>query len=287
MARFIKHVTLAGATVAPGVQLTKTWRVRNDHPTDSWPSSVEVVQVGGEALTADPQSVRGGVVPGGEQDITVFAFAPQSPGYYECHFRLSCVDTSLKFGQRLTMAITVVGPMTSSSSSDESGSSSSSSSSSDSSSSSESDVDDNDSLSMDPRKTRKLKRKIQKLESKHRAKIFRISNKLDKLYITQHDAAVAEAVALPIADMVHSDNAEAAGKWQAEAEQLSSMGFTNRAWNARLLVKFGGNVERVVQRLLEKRKKQEKKQAKKLHKKDKKCKKKEKKRLKKELLRPV
>lgn len=283
MARFIKHVTLAGATVAPGVQLKKTWRVRNDHPAASWPDKVEIVQVGGEAaLSADTQSVRGGVVPGGEQDITVFAQAPHSPGYYECHFKLSCVDTSLRFGQRLTLAITVVGPMTSSSSSSSDESDSSSSSSSDSSSS---DTDDDVPMSVHPRKARKLKRKIQKLESKHRAKISRISNKLEKLNIAQRAVAAdaAVAVALPVADTVPCGNPEAAQQWQAEAEQLSSMGFSNHAWNARLLVKFGGNVERVVQRLLEKRKKQEKKHAKKLHKKLYKCKKKEQKKAKKAL----
>lgn len=51
-------------------------------------------------------------------------------------------------------------------------------------------------------------------------------------------------------DHVSSDDGEHRGTWGAALRELEAMGFTDRRRNVRLLVKFSGNMDRVVMRLL-------------------------------------
>lgn len=121
MARMVSHVTIPNGTVLqPGQHFTKTWRLRNDS-TAPWPESVELALVGGNGAdmqtTATP-ILRGGVLPGGEADVTVELVAPSQPGQYEGFWRLrmhdeGTIQPGFKFGQRLKCEILVKGGLSS------------------------------------------------------------------------------------------------------------------------------------------------------------------------------
>jgi len=115
-ARFVKHVTLENDSVVnAGDEFTKTWRVRNESNV-AWPENVELIVVGGDAsLAVQPSvTVRGGVPPNTEADLSVACRAPTTPGSYQTFWRLKEVDGK-RFGQRLGLSVMVGGATTCSS----------------------------------------------------------------------------------------------------------------------------------------------------------------------------
>lgn len=124
VARFVKHVNLQdNEIVEAGSKLTKTWRVRNDSDMP-WPEQCELVCVGGDSSLVAEQtvSVRGGIQPGTETDISVQLNAPLATGTHQMFWRLRDKASGKRFGQRLWIKIAVGASSSSSSTEEETGS---------------------------------------------------------------------------------------------------------------------------------------------------------------------
>lgn len=109
IARFIRHVTLPdNEVVEAGSAIQKTWRLRNDSD-EPWPEQCQLICVGGDSslLANQAVSVRGGIQPGTETDISINLSAPLSSGSHQMFWRLCDATTGKRFGQRLWIKITV------------------------------------------------------------------------------------------------------------------------------------------------------------------------------------
>lgn len=135
--RFVRHVTCPdGTLVPPGVRFCKTWRVRNDGNC-AWPHGTVLVHSGGDLLTyEEPLSIDALPGPGEEVDITInlkglpeirFPFilsnlsishtiisaAPECTGRFVSYFRMQSprkdefVPSMQFFGQRLWADVVV------------------------------------------------------------------------------------------------------------------------------------------------------------------------------------
>jgi len=88
-ARFVADVTVQdGATVIPGTEFTKTWRLRNDGSLP-WPETAGLVFVKGDILHQEPVVAVGAVEPGQEVEVSVVLTAPPVSGRFICYWRLS------------------------------------------------------------------------------------------------------------------------------------------------------------------------------------------------------
>jgi len=108
LARFVSDVTLPdGTEVAPGANLVKTWRFRNDS-TKPWPEGTVLALVSkkGDKLGAPETTPVPICQPGQEVDIAVPLVAPAQAGRYVAYFRL-CGPGGKKFGQRVWAMLTV------------------------------------------------------------------------------------------------------------------------------------------------------------------------------------
>lgn len=237
----------------------------------------------GEARAEASATLRGGMAPGQEQDIRILTVAPEQAGFYQLFFRLRD-GTGKKFGQRLELSFTVAS--TSGSSSSDScddipeaiGTSPLTTAAT---------AAGRMPGKCKP-KVKKLLRKQSQLQKKAtmiRSRLQKVEAKLTRVSTRLHQAlsgGSAEAkgkgpncanttlVAEPVAEQVsrnddipiclpagedavlvsHSAATGSADEWTNELAILMEMGFTNEAKNRRLLQKFSGNVERVVQRHL-------------------------------------
>jgi len=281
MARFVKHVTENGSEVEPKEVIEKAWRVRNDSVI-SWPSDVQLIQVGGETVTFftsegddEPLAtateeravpVRGAMAPCQEQDIRITVVAPEEPGFYQLFFRFR-EASGKKFGQRLELSFTVAAPSSSSSDSCDDFQAKSVAAS----------RDKPLAKTLRKPKVKQLQRKqsqLQKKASMIRSRLKKVEAKLAKVNcrlqrLTSgdpgkcgNDFAVAQPinpsggasevpVCSPVEDAVlvsYPALEASAFEWSKELDLLNEMGFTNRAKNYRLLQKFNGNIERVVAR---------------------------------------
>jgi next-to-BRCA1 protein 1 len=117
LARYVRDVTLPdGSEVAPGAQLVKVWRFRNES-SKPWPEGSHLLWVGKKSdRLGAPESTPVPVCqPGQEVDVSVPLVAPAQAGRYTAYFRLAG-PLGKRFGQRVWVSISVV---ESSSSSDE------------------------------------------------------------------------------------------------------------------------------------------------------------------------
>lgn len=108
IARFVTDVSLPdGSEVAPGAQLVKTWRFRNESPR-AWPEGSYLMVVGkkSDLLGAPETSPVPICAPGQEVDVSVPLVAPIEAGRYTAYFRLAGPQGK-KFGQRVWAMITV------------------------------------------------------------------------------------------------------------------------------------------------------------------------------------
>jgi hypothetical protein len=109
-ARFVKDVTLPdGTQVAPGSQLVKTWRFRNE-TGKAWPENCQLLWVGQRsdaALSAPAKTPVPSCQPAQEVDVSVAITAPKAAGRYTAYFRIAD-SQGRKFGQRVWISITVL-----------------------------------------------------------------------------------------------------------------------------------------------------------------------------------
>jgi hypothetical protein len=109
MARFVRDVTMPdGTSVQPSSVFMKTWRIRNDGPSD-WPEGCELVNAGGDALFLDDE-LRipvASVHAGEEVDLSLTLTAPSASGRHVGYFRLQDSEGNW-FGQRLWSDIRVI-----------------------------------------------------------------------------------------------------------------------------------------------------------------------------------
>jgi len=108
LARFVSDVTLPdGTEVAPGANVVKTWRFRND-ATKPWPEGTVLAMVSkkGDKLGAPESTPVPICQPGEEVDVSVPLVAPAQAGRYVAYFRLSGPGGK-KFGQRVWAMLTV------------------------------------------------------------------------------------------------------------------------------------------------------------------------------------
>ncbi len=106
---FVADLTIPdGTELAPGVDLVKTWRIRNDGTCD-WTSGYQLVfaggdQMGGRAEVAVPHTTAGTTA-----DLTVYLKAPAEPGVYQGSWRMRS-DAGVGFGATLYVRIVVAAP---------------------------------------------------------------------------------------------------------------------------------------------------------------------------------
>jgi len=92
-----------GTLVNTSFAFTKVWRMRNDGTT-AWPEGCSLMLVGGDSLSPIT-SVAVPPVPAGEEyDIGVEMVAPATPGRYVSYWRLCCSDGT-RFGHRVWVDI--------------------------------------------------------------------------------------------------------------------------------------------------------------------------------------
>lgn len=236
-----------------------------------------------EPVTVEASAtLRGGMAPGQEQDIRILTVAPACAGFYQLFFRLRD-GTGKKFGQRLELSFTVAS--TSGSSSSDScddipeaiGASAPTTTAT-------------AAGRMPGKRTPKVKKllrkqsQLQKKATMIRSRLQKVEAKLTRVSTRLQQALSGGSaekkgkgrdcantiVAKPAAGQVsggddipvclpagedavlvsHPAAAISADEWAKELAILTEMGFTDEAKNRRLLQKFSGNVERVVQRHL-------------------------------------
>ncbi len=99
-AEFIQDVTVPdGSQFSPGVQLTKTWRVRNIGG-QTWTTDFALVFISGDRMEGAPKNIPVEVPPGGQVDLTVDLIAPDEAGEYQGFWMLSTStdDDAVIFG---------------------------------------------------------------------------------------------------------------------------------------------------------------------------------------------
>jgi hypothetical protein len=88
-ASFVADVTIPdGASITPGSQFVKTWRIKNSGKT-TWTTSYTLVPIDGERMgSPDSIPMPNEVRPGETADISVNLTAPTKPGNFQTFFRL-------------------------------------------------------------------------------------------------------------------------------------------------------------------------------------------------------
>ena len=92
----------------PNQTFRKGWQVRNTG-TCTWDSKYYVNFVSGTQMNGQPTAIQGSVSPGSLYDIYVDLVAPSTPGRYDADWQMFNRQ-NLGFGQRLWVAIEVIGP---------------------------------------------------------------------------------------------------------------------------------------------------------------------------------
>lgn len=92
----------------PNQTFRKGWQVRNTG-TCTWDSKYYVRFVSGAQMNGQPTAIQGSVSPGALYDIYVDLVAPSTPGRYDADWQMFN-GQNLGFGQRLWVAIEVIGP---------------------------------------------------------------------------------------------------------------------------------------------------------------------------------
>jgi ABC-type amino acid transport substrate-binding protein/heat shock protein HslJ len=95
----------------PGEAFSKGWRIRNTG-TCTWDSKYYVNFVSGTQMGGQPTAIQGQVTPGATYDLYINLIAPNSPGRYEGIWQMYNPQ-NLAFGERLWVAIEVIGPTSS------------------------------------------------------------------------------------------------------------------------------------------------------------------------------
>lgn len=107
-AAFLYDVTIPDETkVQPGTKLLKTWRMKNTG-NRTWNEATKLHLVYGSfpALNRHHDINVPALVPGGEADISVELVAPERPGKYQSHWKMT--QTGKQFGHRVWCTINVV-----------------------------------------------------------------------------------------------------------------------------------------------------------------------------------
>ncbi len=92
----------------PGQSFKKGWQIRNTG-TCTWDSKYYVNFVSGTQMNGQPTAIQGSVAPGTTYDLYVNLVAPTTPGRYDGNWQMFN-PSNLGFGQRLWVAIEVIGP---------------------------------------------------------------------------------------------------------------------------------------------------------------------------------
>ncbi len=92
----------------PNQSFRKGWQVRNTG-TCTWDSKYYINFVSGTQMNGQPTAIQGSVSPGALYDIYVDLIAPSTPGRYDADWQMFN-SRNLGFGQRLWVAIEVIGP---------------------------------------------------------------------------------------------------------------------------------------------------------------------------------
>lgn len=92
----------------PGQSFKKGWQIRNTG-TCTWDSKYYVNFVSGTQMNGQPTAIQGSVAPGTTYDLYVNLVAPTTPGRYDGNWQMFN-PRNLGFGQRLWVAIEVIGP---------------------------------------------------------------------------------------------------------------------------------------------------------------------------------
>ena len=80
----------AGASFAPGAEVTATWELRNTG-TCTWGADYSWVFTGGEPLTVLSANAPADVVPGASAEVSVVFLAPEEPGQFAAQWQLQSV----------------------------------------------------------------------------------------------------------------------------------------------------------------------------------------------------
>ncbi|MCL4266289.1 MAG: hypothetical protein KJ069_23990 [Anaerolineae bacterium] len=92
---FVADVTIADDTaVPPGVNFTKTWRIRNTG-TCAWPAGTSWVFVSGNQMNGPNAVSVPSASPGETADVSVLLTAPTTPGRYTGYWTLRLADGTL------------------------------------------------------------------------------------------------------------------------------------------------------------------------------------------------
>ncbi|OQR95050.1 hypothetical protein ACHHYP_00470 [Achlya hypogyna] len=209
-AAFVGDVSFPdGSTVRAGDTFVKTWRLKNDGKT-RWPSTTELVWVGGVHLETKSERLPIPILPPGKMiDVSVEMQAPSKPARYTGFWRLSSADGK-RFGQRFWVDILVVG-------------------------------------SGKPQSSNEVHVPAALPQTTPLPPPAQVAVAAPPVVAVAPPAPVAVAAPLPVTATAPVVVPVA---WQTELEALESMGFSDRAYNTALLEQYNGNVDMALNHLL-------------------------------------
>jgi hypothetical protein len=262
-ARFVRDCNLEdGAVVLPRQLIVKEWEIENPSRDTPWPEDVKLVLTRDlRALSTAEEFPVPRAAPGEKVTVSAVLQTPTKPGIAEAYFRLADGQGN-KFGQRFWVKLVIADSLP-----DQKCSVSVSYS-----SSSDSSYVKEPSTLLSSSSSTVVADSLP--EQKHHAVSVSYSSSPDSSYVQKPEDAkavvepVAQAVVEPppeLEPLVVDDDfvtvpavvtppaaasANAPFPYQAQLEELASMGFMDRAFNKSLLVAHEGNTETVVNVLL-------------------------------------
>jgi len=102
----VKDITIGdGESVRPGVNFTKTWRIKNTGDSH-WPPGCSLKFILGHQLGCTERVMVDALLPGSEYDVSVPMNSPRTPGMYQGQWRMSS-PTGPLFGDTIWVILQV------------------------------------------------------------------------------------------------------------------------------------------------------------------------------------